>query len=60
MFQDISESLVLIAFVWGPLVYAREHNGRQAGSPLRAHAFSNCGCEGVMMIISVSMYNGLK
>ena len=27
MFQDISQSLVLIAFVWGPLVYAREHNG---------------------------------
>ena len=27
MFQDISQSVVLIAFVWGPLVYAREHNG---------------------------------
>ena len=32
----------------------------EAGSPLGAHAFSNCEREGVMLIPSASQYNGMN
>ena len=34
--------------------------GSEAGSPLRAHAFSNCEREGVMVTPFASLYNILN
>jgi len=41
MFQDISQSLVLIAFVWGPLV----NGGIQMGTPKGVYEYNGGPCE---------------
>ena len=40
MFQDISQSLVLIAFVWGPLV----KGGIQMGTPVHVYEHKGAPC----------------
>ena len=43
-----------------PLTKKSESEGSEAGSPLRAHAFSNCEREGVMETPSDSIHNSLN
>lgn len=56
MFQDISQSLVLIAFVWGPLVNGGIQMGTHEdidvyeGNP-SVHAHSSPHCCGLLMIV---------
>jgi len=47
MFQDISQSLVLIAFVWGPLVNGGIQMGRDEHDPLRTVVNTLAMCKGV-------------
>ena len=48
MFEVTIGSLVLIAFVWGPIVYAREHNGTVQYDPLQTLAHGLIVYKGVM------------
>jgi hypothetical protein len=43
-----------------PLCIAGSRMGSEAGSPLRAHGFSDCEREGVMMTPFASMHNSLN
>ena len=48
MFQLISQSVVLIAFVWGPLLNGGIWKGSLEHDPLRTHVDKLAACKGVL------------
>lgn len=44
----------------GPLCIVYDNKGSEAGSPLRAHAFSDCERDGVMVTPFASLYISLN
>jgi hypothetical protein len=54
MFQDISQSLVLIAFVWGPLV----NGGIQMGTLERVNPVAFAWTSGLFSVSKPTIYAG--